>query len=376
MRLEFFLLSLILLAFPEVSQSQDFSGIIKVSGERTVYEKNKKVVKKVIPFTSTYQICEDTIFVNWLYDENIDHELSMMGFQVNKSCYLYNKNMPESFFEMRMIPPEINKFTKKHWKKYTKNGYSHRAKDSSIPEYQMEYRASIDKSISYNQQFKMQGYFPHVFTAFGKLKRLERIEPDVKMTYTFEYSPDPSLSCHNLIPDTDKVNQKTASLVDFTNHDDIIEKQNRKSLRVFLVKDLTDKIRSSNDLFLEQSNKSRFTYIDIWATTCAPCIKELDEIKKLRTHFPEEELRIVSLSIDNERDFSIWQNSIMNNYSEWEHYFIEDGMNSSIVEDYKIFIIPRYLILDKEGKILNERAYRPSDQKLIPFLKNLMRISE
>jgi len=57
------------------------------------------------------------------------------------------------------------------------------------------------------------------------------------------------------------------------------------------------------------------------------------------------------------------------NLSEYDHsYFITNSRSSQQLIDYNIKTIPRYMILDAEGKVLVADAKRPSD----PTLKKLL----
>ena len=56
------------------------------------------------------------------------------------------------------------------------------------------------------------------------------------------------------------------------------------------------------------------------------------------------------------------------NYS----YFITNSRSSQQLMDYNLKTIPRYMILDKDGKVVVSNALRPSDPELKKLLlKNL-----
>ncbi|MBP8213746.1 MAG: hypothetical protein KAX53_08370, partial [Saprospiraceae bacterium] len=50
----------------------------------------------------------------------------------------------------------------------------------------------------------------------------------------------------------------------------------------------------------------------------------------------------------------------------------ENGWNSDIVSDYKINGIPRFIIVGKDGNIINANAPRPSSKEIIQSLKSAL----
>ncbi|MDR5589101.1 TlpA disulfide reductase family protein [Christiangramia sp. SM2212] len=110
------------------------------------------------------------------------------------------------------------------------------------------------------------------------------------------------------------------------------------------------------------------TYIDIWATWCAPCIEEIPFLKKLQKKFPD--VNFVSISIDK-------QDKIAN----WKKFLDDKDLNESIQliafqdetfkNNYGISGIPRFILIDKYGKIIDADAIRPSNPDLEKQLSKL-----
>lgn len=109
-------------------------------------------------------------------------------------------------------------------------------------------------------------------------------------------------------------------------------------------------------------------YIDVWATWCVPCRKEIPYLKDLEKEYGSQ-IHFVSISID--------QNKVA-----WKNLVQKDGLNGvqlhydgneKFIEDYMIKGIPRFILLDKEGKIVSANAPRPSDQKTRELLDGLLK---
>ncbi len=113
-------------------------------------------------------------------------------------------------------------------------------------------------------------------------------------------------------------------------------------------------------------------YLDFWATWCGPCIKELPYSVLLQKKYKtEKNLVFVYVSVDkNNND---WRKYLLN-HSEIKgiHINIDEEEYSKIQDFYMISGIPRYLIIGKDGKILDGNAERPSSSKVEEQLKNIL----
>ncbi|MDW7690734.1 TlpA disulfide reductase family protein [Flammeovirgaceae bacterium SG7u.111] len=106
----------------------------------------------------------------------------------------------------------------------------------------------------------------------------------------------------------------------------------------------------------------KVVYIDVWATWCGPCMRELPSAKELHTYFGDrEDLVLLYVSIDENID--AWK-KLLSEDEEFRtmgvHVIGDDAWNSSINKDYMIKGIPRYILIGKDGKIADATAPRPS----------------
>jgi len=53
-------------------------------------------------------------------------------------------------------------------------------------------------------------------------------------------------------------------------------------------------------------------------------------------------------------------------------YIAIGGFGSDIVQKYNIYTIPRFILIDKEGKIINVNAPRPSSKEIHEVLTSLI----
>ncbi len=107
--------------------------------------------------------------------------------------------------------------------------------------------------------------------------------------------------------------------------------------------------------------------IDVWASWCPDCIKGFPSLTELQTQFPDVDY--VFLSADKTPE--IWKSSIEKYHLQGDHYFITDGMKGSFGKSITLDWIPRYIVVDKTGKIALFKAIEADAHELITVLKKL-----
>ena len=128
----------------------------------------------------------------------------------------------------------------------------------------------------------------------------------------------------------------------------------------------------------DQSNlnhfKGKFLYVDIWASWCGPCRKQFPHAEKLKSKFTKRQLKklnFIYISIDNDREK--WKESI-NKLDLTGHHFISPSNESNSAGEYfEISSIPRYILINKDGEVIDNNAKRPSDESLFNDLLNLVK---
>ena len=117
--------------------------------------------------------------------------------------------------------------------------------------------------------------------------------------------------------------------------------------------------------------KGKVTYIDIWATWCLPCRGEIPALKELEKKFHGKDVAFVSISIDQNKDE--WKEFVKSEDLKGVQLFAENAFESQFIQDYGIRQIPTFIIIDKEGKIVNADAPRPSSNEITGLLEGLLK---
>lgn len=146
---------------------------------------------------------------------------------------------------------------------------------------------------------------------------------------------------------------------------------NRKDVISLKNKDLADIEKNGYSFSEIYSHDKKITYIDIWASWCGPCRVEMKSSVTLKKEYTSRGISFSYISIDE--DLSAWEKASKQiGLSTKNSFIIPDIHNSSIINRFKIKEIPRYILLDNNGNILDENAPRPSDLNIRQYLDNAL----
>jgi thiol-disulfide isomerase/thioredoxin len=110
--------------------------------------------------------------------------------------------------------------------------------------------------------------------------------------------------------------------------------------------------------------KGKYVYIDLWATWCGPCKKEIPFLKEVEKKYHNKNIEFVSISVDKNKE--AWKKMVDDKKlgGVQLHY----GNDNNLSKAYEVTGIPRFILLDINGNIVDADAPRPSSQKLIELL--------
>jgi len=137
----------------------------------------------------------------------------------------------------------------------------------------------------------------------------------------------------------------------------------------FKLKDVNDKT------YTLSSFKGKVVVIDMWAMWCAPCLAEKPVMEKIAEGYHDRnDIVFVGVSTDG-----------LNRKEVWKAFVQKKGFTSvellsnyyeSIQKYYKIEGIPRFLVFDREGKIVTTDAPRPSNPAFKKLLDQTLKTEE
>lgn len=116
--------------------------------------------------------------------------------------------------------------------------------------------------------------------------------------------------------------------------------------------------------------KGKYVYVDVWATWCGPCKKEIPSLKKLEKQFHGKDIVFMSVSVDRDAQKQKWEQFVEEKELGGVQLFASGW--SKIAKDYDITSIPRFMLFDPEGKIVSTNASRPSNPRTTVLLQSLL----
>lgn len=119
--------------------------------------------------------------------------------------------------------------------------------------------------------------------------------------------------------------------------------------------------------------RGKYVYIDVWATWCGPCIAEIPHLKKVEEKFHGKNIEFVSISVDTDKDREKWKKFVTDKQLGGIQLFADKNWNSDFIKAFGINSIPRFLLIDPDGKVLKADAARPSSPKLTELLESLLK---
>jgi thiol-disulfide isomerase/thioredoxin len=106
--------------------------------------------------------------------------------------------------------------------------------------------------------------------------------------------------------------------------------------------------------------KGKTILIDVWATWCKDCFVNLPVVKALQKQHPD----VVFLFLSEDRSETAWKGGISKYQITGEHYFIKSGKDGPFADFLNSNWIPRYMVIDKEGKIKLFKAKKATDKRI------------
>lgn len=117
--------------------------------------------------------------------------------------------------------------------------------------------------------------------------------------------------------------------------------------------------------------KGKYVYIDMWATWCGPCKKEIPYLKELEEKYQGNNIHFVSISIDKPNKHDAWKEMVKE--KELSGIQLYAGEDLEFQREYQINAIPRFILIDPQGNIVSANAPRPSSGDQIEGLLNSLK---
>jgi thiol-disulfide isomerase/thioredoxin len=119
---------------------------------------------------------------------------------------------------------------------------------------------------------------------------------------------------------------------------------------------------------LSSKHKDKIIYIDIWATWCGPCRGEMPSAIDLHDYFKDKPVAFVNLCLASDKDE--WKKVIDKYNFTGDNYFFNEDETNLFRSQLKFEGYPTFMIIDKNGNLVNKDAPRPSSGDEIKNMLN------
>ena len=113
--------------------------------------------------------------------------------------------------------------------------------------------------------------------------------------------------------------------------------------------------------------RGKYVYIDVWATWCMPCRGESPALKELKEKMRDKNIHFVCISCD--KDIDKWKQMVKDD--RLSGIQVNTGGDRAFMEAFGIRGIPRFILLDPKGKIVDPKMTRPSQSVTLQTLMSL-----
>jgi len=117
--------------------------------------------------------------------------------------------------------------------------------------------------------------------------------------------------------------------------------------------------------------KGKYVMIDVWATWCGPCRNEIPHYARIADKYKGKNIQFVSISLDSKERG--WKAFIAKEKNAAIQLIDTRASNSPLAIKYDVRGIPRFILINPEGRIEEWQAPRPSDPNLDKLLSSLLK---
>ncbi len=118
--------------------------------------------------------------------------------------------------------------------------------------------------------------------------------------------------------------------------------------------------------------KGKYLFIDFWATWCGPCKAQFPYLKILEDDLHDKNIEFIAFSLNKQRDKEEWKKFVIDNKLKGYHIISDNEFKDSMVKFYNVNSIPRFILIDPNGKIISADCRPPSDIGFRNYLKNIL----
>ncbi|MFT3704533.1 MAG: TlpA disulfide reductase family protein [Agriterribacter sp.] len=142
---------------------------------------------------------------------------------------------------------------------------------------------------------------------------------------------------------------------------EVLKKESDNQKIVFHPGTTVQSFKALTDLY-----KDKVIYLDIWGTWCGPCREEMRNAPALKKRYADKDIVFVYLDMDEDNKENDWKEMARIYGLEGHHYRMDNEKIQALWKEIEqeggnTNRYPTYVLFDKNGKMLQANAARPSD---------------
>lgn len=136
-----------------------------------------------------------------------------------------------------------------------------------------------------------------------------------------------------------------------------------------LLKDMQGNRTTLKEVLKE--HRGSVLYIDFWASWCVPCMSLMPDSRELHQRYADRKVEFLYFSMDENEN--AWKRTAKKAGVEANNYLVLNPKEAPIMRELKIHSIPRYLVFDKAGKLVDRDAPRPNEGQIETILDKYLK---
>ncbi|MCB0668289.1 MAG: TlpA family protein disulfide reductase [Saprospiraceae bacterium] len=103
-------------------------------------------------------------------------------------------------------------------------------------------------------------------------------------------------------------------------------------------------------------------WVSFWFTGCKPCIREFPIENQLVEKYRDTDMQFISICTNS--DEQMWKKMIREHHLKTQNLFANENWSNIISERYQITSYPKWMLIDRNGKIIQEKLVDPGNPEI------------